>query len=290
MFFLLLSLFLTILYILLRVAFFTLLERKGLAYSQNRKGPDKNLGAGFFQPVLDALKLLTKKTGVPHQISPFLFFFVPALFFLIIVFLWFSFQNSYSNLGSIWGIFFFISISGVSSIILLIIGVSSQSKFGVLGGLRGVAQGVRYEIIFSITIFLHLFFFSCGGAPERFFTPSLFFFFLWVICVVAEANRAPFDFAEGERELIRGFNIEYRGGPFVLIFLGEYGFILGIRFLTAKIFFLWPVLPRIFFFFLVVIIRGLFPRFRYDFLIGLCWFSLLPLVLFGSITLFYYKI
>lgn len=290
MIFLLLSLFLTLFYILLSVAFFTLLERKGLAYSQNRKGPDKNLGSGVLQPLLDALKLLTKKPRVPHQISPLLFFFVPAVFFLIIIFLWFSFQGSFSNLGRIWGIFFFISISGISSIILLVMGVSSQSKFGVLGGFRGVAQGVSYEIIFSITIFLHLFFFSCSGAPDRFFTPRIFFFFVWMICVVAEANRAPFDFAEGERELISGFNIEYRGGPFVLIFLGEYGFILGIRFLTAKMFFFAPVFPRVLFFFLVIIIRGLFPRFRYDFLIGLCWFSLLPVVLLGRATLYLYNI
>lgn len=289
MFFFLVGFILRLVLVLLAVAFFTLLERKGLAYSQTRKGPDKNFLGGFLQPILDALKLLTKRVQVPHQVSPMFFYTVPGIFFFLIIQIWTTFPGIHSNSGFFWGIIIFISISGLSSIVLLIIGVRSFSKFGVLGGLRGVAQGVSYEIIFSLVIFSSLALYSRGRASSSVLNPRIFFLPLWWVCAIAEANRSPFDFAEGESELIRGFNIEYRGGPFVIIFLGEYGFVLGVRLLTSKIFFSFSILPSIILFFLAVITRGLFPRFRYDFLIGVCWFILLPLVLIFCGTILYFK-
>jgi len=289
MFIFFICLLLSVVFILVRIAFFTLLERKGLAYSQRRLGPNKYLYGGVIQPLLDALKLLTKKVFVPHQISSILFFIVPGVFFFLIILMWFSFPGLNSSKNFSWGLFLFIRISGFSSILLLIMGITSFSKFGVLGGLRGVSQGVSYEIIFSIIIFSQSVFFFRRGVPERFLTPGVLIFFFWFLCILAEANRAPFDFTEGERELIRGFNVEYRGGPFVFIFLGEYGFILGVRFLRAKIFFFNTLFFSSLIFFAVIIFRGLFPRFRYDFLIGMCWFTLIPIILFWCGSVLIYK-
>ena len=174
MFFFVIRILLTIIIILLSVAFFTLLERKGLAYSQTRKGPDKNLFGGFLQPLLDALKLLTKNVSVPHQISPIFFFFVPGIFFFLIIQMWGTFPRIFSRTGFFFSIIIFIRISGLSSIVLLVIGVRSYSKFGVLGGLRGVAQGVRYEIIFSLLIFSILTLYHRGSISSRVVNPGIF--------------------------------------------------------------------------------------------------------------------
>jgi NADH-ubiquinone oxidoreductase chain 1 len=111
-------------------------------------------------------------------------------------------------------------------------------------------------------------------------------FVMWFICLVAETNRAPFDFAEGERELVRGFNVEYRSSGFVMLFLAEYGSILMLSYLTSVLFFCRRVFTGIIFF-SVILIRSVYPRFRYDKLIGFVWFKLLPISVYFLVFLIF---
>jgi len=151
---------------------------------------------------------------------------------------------------------------------LLLSGIISSSKFGYLGGIRASAQSVSYEIGLSLVVF------SFQALSEGLVWDSylLFVMFLplWFIIIVSEVNRSPFDFREGESELISGFNVEFGRGLFILIFLREYGIVLRFSFLTAILFFNCGALFAGGISLFILLLRASFPRFRYDYLIGLC--------------------
>lgn len=275
------------------VAFLTLIERKVLGYIQIRKGPNKVGFLGIPQPFSDAIKLFTKEQVYPfisnfnrYYLSPVFNLFLSLLLWICIPF--FSILFNF-NLG----VLFFLCCSSLSVYTIIIAGWSSNSNYALLGGLRAVAQTISYEVrLFLIFLsFLYLII-SLNLVDFYKYQEYLWFIFLcfplcliWVVSRLAETNRTPFDFAEGESELVSGFNVEYRRGGFALLFLAEYGRILFISILCCILFLGGNFIRFTFFLKLVFIaffwvwVRGTLPRYRYDKLIYLCWKRFLPVSL-----------
>lgn len=278
--------------VLISVAFLTLLERKVLGYIQIRKGPNKVGFSGMLQPFSDAIKLFTKEQTWSLASNYLLYFFSPVFMFFISLFLWVMMPFSTGFLDFEYGFFFFLCILSLGVYPLMIAGWSSNSKYALLGGLRAVAQTISYEV--SLALVLLSFIVIVGEySLDNFleFQSSfylIFFFYLlslvWIVSCLAEMNRTPFDFAEGESELVSGFNVEYRAGGFALLFLGEYSIIILIStiivvlFLGSRISFLF-FLKVGYFISLVLWLRGTLPRYRYDKLIRLAWKRILPFTL-----------
>lgn len=285
--------------VLVGVAFLTLLERKVLGYIQIRKGPNKVGFIGLLQPFRDAIKLFTKEQVIPnirnyypYYFSPVFLFFLSLLSWTIMPYFWIL-----KNFGL--GILFFIVCLSLGVYGIIIRGWRSSSLYSLLGSLRSVAQTISYEVRLAfILISLLLLIGRYRFIDFFYYQKYLYFFFInfslcliWLVSILAEVNRTPFDFAEAESELVSGFNIEYGRGGFALIFLAEYSRILLIR-IVFRCFFLGRDLMRLMFFFKLLLIsflfiwvRGSLPRFRYDKLINLCWKSFLP---FSLMILVYY--
>nr|QNH82286.1 NADH dehydrogenase subunit 1 [Notocochlis sp. HL-2020] len=304
---------LTYICVLLAVAFFTLLERKGLSYIQIRKGPNKVGIAGLPQPIADAAKLLTKEIAKPNMANYTPYFSAPIFSFILALLLWQLYPSMYSLGYFKWGILFFLCVSGLNVYGTLLAGWASNSKYALLGSLRAIAQTISYEISMALILLFPLFLtgsFSFVEIKESQELIWLAFLMLpislmWFVTCVAETNRAPFDFAEGESELVSGFNIEYGSAGFALIFLAEYANILIMSLFCALLFFggssmiifesdICFMLKILFFAFLFIWVRGSYPRFRYDLLMGLTWKSFLPaslsllLMIFSLTCIFYY--
>nr|UYX79091.1 NADH dehydrogenase subunit 1 [Mitra mitra] len=281
--------------ILLAVAFFTLLERKGLSYMQIRKGPNKVGLAGLPQPIADAAKLLTKEIAKPTMANFSPYFLAPIFSFLLALLLWQLYPSLFSCNYFKWGILFFLCVSGMNVYGTLLAGWASNSKYALLGSLRAIAQTISYEVSMALILLFPLFLVGTFSFTEIKESQSLIWLsfimlpvsFMWFVTCVAETNRAPFDFAEGESELVSGFNIEYGAAGFALIFLAEYANILVMSLFSALLFFggssmlfvesdLVFMFKALFFAFLFIWVRGSYPRFRYDFLMYLTWKSLLP--------------
>jgi len=278
--------------VLISVAFVTLLERKVLGYIQIRKGPRKVGLSGILQPFSDAIKLFSKEQTWSYVSNYLLYFFSPVFIFFMSLFLWVIIPFIRGFFDFEFGFFFFLCVIRLGVYPLILAGWSSNSKYALLGGLRGVAQTISYEVRLALIL---LSFVVLVGEPSlddflefQISYYFLFFFLLlssvWVISCVAEINRTPFDFAEGESELVSGFNVEYRGGGFALLFLGEYSIIILIRTVMVILFLGGPT--NLFFFFkvgffvfLILWFRGTFPRYRYDKLINLAWKRILPFTL-----------
>ncbi len=249
------------------VCFLTLLERKILGYVQNRKGPTKVLFIGLLQPVIDGGKLILKSI----LIEKIYYFFIPFFSIVVISFIrlsiwFFSVRVVVNN-----RVFFILIISSVVVYILFILGWRRENVYGVLGGLRSSSQIVAYEIvIFFILILVVIYYISWNIYTYKF---SLLYildlFVIWLLILLVETNRRPYDFAEGERELVSGYNIEYIGVLFAYIFIAEYGILVFFSWVTRVIFLgfynFWIVLI------FLVVVRGFIPRRRYDILISNCW-------------------
>lgn len=271
-------------FILLGIAFFTLLERKILSLRQIRVGPNKLSFFGILQPVFDGLKLMIKELMIPQKTTKKIILFFPIIIFCFIFQLWLIIPQFFSSFNLKWNILGLLIILGIRIYSVLITGNISSSKFGLIGGIRAAAQNVRYEIMLIIILFSPiLLLFSFNIYSTLFFNIlniSILIFPIWWISCIAETNRAPFDLAEGERELIRGFNVEYGRTRFIFIFLREYGIILVFSIISRIVFFQKSFLLFIILFCLIIILRRSFPRIRYDILIKICWILFLPYSIF----------
>lgn len=291
-----LSFFSLIIPILICVAIVTLLERKILGLSQLRLGPNTVIIAGILQPFADAVKFLIKQFEVNTNRNNKLFMLTPVLILILVLLIWCILPTT-----GIWynfniRIIIFLTILSIGVYPTLLTGWSSNSNYAVLGSLRGVAQTISYEIrlglvimvIIGLNLSFDLFMIRCNSSMLLVVMPSIVI--IWVVITIAEANRTPFDFAEGERELVSGFNVEYASVGFVLIFLREYAMLVLFGSLTSRVIFnrkLYTTigcLIRLLIIKIWIIIRGTLPRFRYDLLISLAWKTFLPVRL-GLISL-----
>nr|UGS80359.1 NADH dehydrogenase subunit 1 [Kaestneriella sp. KaspPE] len=276
--------------VLIGVAFLTLLERKVLGYIQIRKGPNKVGLLGILQPFSDAVKLFTKEVTYSMKFNYIIYYFCPLFSFILVFFCWFIIPYSWGMMNFNYGILFFLVCISMGVYGVMIAGWSSNSSYALIGGLRAVAQTISYEVSLAFIFLCVLILLGSYSLMDFFFYQKycwyLFLSFplfkLLFTSMLAETNRTPFDFAEGESELVSGFNIEYSSGGFALIFLAEYSSILLMSFLITLVFF-GGCFMSIFFFlvstlfsFFFIWVRGTLPRYRYDKLMNLCWKSFLP--------------
>lgn len=280
----------------------TLLERKLLGYIQLRKGPNKVGVNGLFQPFSDAVKLFTKEFFFPLKANLKLFWISPFISFIIRVFIWVRFPYFYIILRWKFSILLVFCVISFSVYGIIIIGWSSNSSYSILGCLRVVAQSISYEVSFFLLILCSLYFFNSMNLLDLTLI-QVNIWFLWfifpifliiMVSFLAELNRTPFDFSEGESELVSGFNVEYGGRGFAFIFLSEYLRILFAS-LIIRVFFIGRSLESLSFFLkiafisgFIIIIRGSLPRYRYDKLINICWKSYLTSSL--NLIMFYLRI
>nr|YP_009681523.1 NADH dehydrogenase subunit 1 [Septifer bilocularis]QDO71942.1 NADH dehydrogenase subunit 1 [Septifer bilocularis] len=268
---------------LLAVAFYTLLERKLLGYIMLRKGPNKVGFMGILQPFSDAGKLFCKEVVVPRYANFIPFILCPTFVLGISLTLWVMYPFKNSELIFVCGLVQFLVISSMSVYGTMVAGWSSNSKYALLGAVRSVAQSISYEVPMSFIILCFIYGSSSFMLQEiGMFQHVIMFFFpffpccvLWVICILAETNRAPFDFVEGESELVSGFNVEYSGGAFAMIYMAEYSSMLFNSVISSVLFFgsneIFMSIMCMFFVVGFVWVRGTMPRMRYDKLMKLCW-------------------
>nr|YP_010140051.1 NADH dehydrogenase subunit 1 [Balala fujiana]QQK57695.1 NADH dehydrogenase subunit 1 [Balala fujiana] len=289
-----LSFFFLLIFILVSVGFFTLFERSVLGYSQVRF-------FGLFQPFSDGLSLFMSEQVFPFNSNFIIYYFCPLFMLIYSLFFWLLFPFLVNCLSFSFGLLFFLCCISVGVYSLVLCGWSSNSIYSVLGGLRGLSQTISYEV--SLSLFLLCYFLMIDSYNLIdfnfiqyycwFFFFSVPLFFCWFSCCLAETNRTPFDFSEGESELVSGFNIEYGGGGFAFLFISEYSSIIFFCFFTCLVFFggdyylMFFYFSIVFFCFLFVWVRCSFPRYRYDKLMYLAWKCYLPLS-FSYVLFFFF--
>nr|ASM82604.1 NADH dehydrogenase subunit 1 [Agnetina aequalis] len=295
--------------VLVGVAFLTLLERKVLGYIHIRKGPNKVGFVGIPQPFSDAIKLFTKEQTYPVMSNYLPYYFSPVFSLFLALLVWMIMPYLTGMFMFNMGLLFFLCCTSLGVYTVMVAGWSSNSNYALLGGLRGVAQTISYEVSLALILLSFVFLVNgyCLGEFGK-FQEYMWFLILtfplalsWFASCLAETNRTPFDFAEGESELVSGFNVEYSSGGFALIFLGEYASILFMSMLCGALFLGCDVFSWVFFIKLAVVafafvwVRGTLPRFRYDKLMYLAWKSFLPLslnylILFMGLSMFMFFI
>jgi len=297
------------------VAYLTMAERKIIGYMQIRIGPNRVGWFGLGQPIADAIKLLVKELIMPASANRYLFILAPILALAPSLAAWavipFSEGWVLANVDA--GLLFLFAMTALGGYGPLIAGWSSNSKYAFFGAMRSVAQVISYEIAMGFAIVgvvlaadslnlsqivLH----QRGGVWHWFWLPLLPLCVVYWISAVAETNRAPFDVAEGESELVAGFHVEYSGMAFAVFFLAEYANMILIAMLAVLMFFggwlspfqgipvldpLFAWVPGIFWLlaklscllFLYIWMRATFPRYRYDQIMHLGWKVLIPITL-----------
>nr|NP_112433.1 NADH dehydrogenase subunit 1 [Tetrodontophora bielanensis]AAK30952.1 NADH dehydrogenase subunit 1 [Tetrodontophora bielanensis] len=287
------SYLLMVLGVLISVAFMILLERSVLGYNQLRKGPNKVGYLGILQSFGDAMKLFMKEQTLPLYSNLKLFYLAPVFSLLVILLLW-MIMPTYSNfMGMTLGGLFFFCCTGLGVYTLLASGWASNSFYAMLGAMRGVAQTISYEVSMALLFLGFIFLLMCYNLVDFNFNQEYIWFVVmyfpiflcWLLSSLAETNRSPFDFAEGESELVSGFNIEYGSGGFALLFLAEYASIIFMSYLMSLFYFggfggpVFMNLIGFIFCFIFIWVRGTLPRYRYDKLMYLSWKSILPISL-----------
>jgi NADH-quinone oxidoreductase subunit H len=291
--------------VLLLVAYFTLAERKILGVVQFRRGPNVIGLYGLLQPLSDGLKLLIKEPLFPSTSDKIIFLFAPIITFLFSLVNWVVIPfSTYSFVAEIpLSTLYILAGSALGIYGILMSGWSSNSKYALLGSLRSAAQMVSYELPIGLILNIlictigsfninSIIYFQENTHWNIFTYPLLFLAFL--ICIVAETNRHPFDLPEAETELVSGYNVEYGAMSFALFSLGEYSNILMMSSFTIILFLggwlapttllafvpttFWFSLKILFFIIIFVLLRAGLPRYRYDQLMELGWKILLPCV------------
>jgi NADH-quinone oxidoreductase subunit H len=294
-----------IIFLLVAVAFFTVLERKLIASVQRRRGPNIVGTFGLLQAGADGAKLLIKETVIPSSSNVIIFVLSPIFTFSVALMGWvivpFGEGSVLANIDL--GILYFFAVSSLGVYTIIMAGWSSNSKYAFLGALRSAAQMISYEVAIGFTIIT--IFLCCGSlnlteivrAQETvwYAVPLFPMFIIFFISALAETNRHPFDLPEAEAELVSGYNVEYSAMGFALFFLGEYGNILLMSTTTAILFlggwlppfaflnfipgWIWLGLKVGIFAVLFVIIRAVLPRYRYDQLMQIGWKIFIPVTL-----------
>jgi NADH-quinone oxidoreductase subunit H len=302
--------------LILTVAYFTYAERKVIGYMQNRLGPNRVGWYGLLQPFADVLKMLLKEIILPSKANPILFYLAPLLSLLVAFAVWavvpFSEDFVVADIDA--GLLYVLALTSMGVYGVIIAGWASNSKYAFLGAMRSAAQIVAYEIAMGFALVGVLM--AAGSlnlsaivvaqeganALSWFVWPLFPLFLVYFISGLAETNRAPFDVAEGESEIVAGFHVEYSGIAFGLFFLAEYANMILITALTAIFFFggwmsplagipglessflaqpsfAWLALKMAFFMFCFLWARATFPRYRYDQIMRLGWKVFLPITI-----------
>ncbi len=297
------------------VAYYTLAERKVIGFIQLRVGPNRVGFKGLFQPIADGLKLLTKELIFPTKSNKYLFVIAPVMAIAPSLAAWavvpFSPHLVLSNVNA--GLLYVLAMTSLGIYGVLFAGWASNSKYAIYGALRSAAQMVSYEIAMGFSLIgvllaanstnlSDIVMRQSGGIWHWYFIPLFPLFLVYWISAVAETNRAPFDVAEGESEIVAGFHVEYSGIMFGVFFLAEYANMLLLSILVATLFMggwlspfqgipvlgalfsfvpgiLWLFLKAGFFAFVYLWIRATFPRYRYDQIMRLGWKVLIPVTI-----------
>lgn len=301
--------------LLLLVAYLTFAERKVIGYIQVRIGPNRVGAKGLLQPFADLIKLIHKEIIIPNRSNRYLFIIAPLFALTPALAGWAAIPLSQgmvlANINA--GVLYIFAMSSLGVYGVLIAGWASNSKYAMFGSLRSVAQTVSYEIAMgfafvgvllaagsmNITDIVNS---QHGGIHHWWFLPLFPLFMVFWISALAETNRAPFDLAEGESEIVAGFHVEYSGIGFALFFLSEYASMILISTVMALLFlggwlspfenmpilnnvfffvpgFVWLLLKTSFFLFVYLWVRATFPRYRYDQLMRLGWKVLIPVTI-----------
>src|SRR5210317_2099874 len=305
-FWILLKILLIVIPLMISVAYLTFFERKVIGYMQGRIGPNRVGFHGLLQPIADALKLMFKEIITPNKSNKTLFFIAPILTIAPAFAAWavipFNAELVLADINA--GLLYVLAMTSIAVYGVIIAGWASNSKYAFLGSLRSAAQIVSYEIAMGFTLVGVL---MCanslnlgdivngqqGGLLQWYIWPLFPLFIIYFISAVAETNRAPFDVAEGESEIVAGFHVEYSGMAFAVFFLAEYANMILVSMLAALMFLggwlspvsfipdgiLWLLLKVIFLLFFFLWFRATFPRYRYDQIMRLGWKIFIPITL-----------
>ena len=292
--------------VMISVAYLTYFERRVIGFMQSRIGPNRVGYFGLLHPIADALKLMFKEIVLPTKSNNFLFFLAPLLSIAPALAAWavipFDYEMVLADINA--GLLYVLAMTSIAVYGVIIAGWASNSKYAFLGSLRSAAQIVSYEIAMGFTLVGVL---MCanslnlgdiviaqeGGISQWYCWPLFPLFIIYFISAVAETNRAPFDVAEGESEIVAGFHVEYSGMAFALFFLAEYanmilvsilavimflgGWLSPVSFIPDGIF--WLIIKVAFVLFCFLWLRATFPRYRYDQIMRLGWKVFIPLTL-----------
>jgi len=311
----LLKIIVIVLVLLLSVAYLTLLERKVIGFMQTRIGPNRVGPLGLAQPFADVIKLLNKELIIPTDSNRFLFVIAPMISIGTALAAWavipFAETAVLANINA--GVLYVFALSSLGVYGVLIAGWASNSKYAMFGALRAAAQSISYEIGMGFALvgvlmaagslnFQTIIHAQSGGFWHWYWLPLFPLFIVYWVCGIAETNRAPFDVAEGESELVAGFHVEYSSTVFALFFLAEYANMILISMLAAILFmggwlspfqgiplleqafawvpgFAWLLMKLAFFVFCYLWFRATFPRYRYDQIMRLGWKILIPVTI-----------
>jgi len=296
------------------VAYYTYVERKVIGYMQVRIGPNRVGWRGLLQPIADAVKLMMKEIVLPTKADKTLFLLAPLIAIGPALAAWavFPFDEGLVLADIHAGLLYILALTSLGVYGIIIAGWSSNSKYALLGAMRSAAQIVAYEIAMGFALvgvlvaagslnLGQIVQAQSGSVLTWFWLPLLPLFGVYLIAGVAETNRAPFDVAEGESEIVAGFHVEYSGMAFAVFFLAEYANMILISALTAIMFmggwlsplpqtwangifplddgFHWLLLKTFFFMFLFLWFRATFPRYRYDQIMRLGWKVFIPITI-----------